>query len=84
MGWLAMFLQLYLIIINRNATVPETIIRFFSFYTILTNILVACYFSFLWLKSNSRLGKFFSRENVTGAITPYITVVGITYNLILR
>ena len=84
LAWSAVFLQLYLIIINRIATVPETIIRFFSFYTILTNILVACSFSFLWLKPNSRAGKFFSREKVVTAITLYITVVGATYNIILR
>ena len=84
LGWSAIVLQLYLIIINRVATVPETIVRFFSFYTILTNILVASYFSFLWLKPDSQIGKFFSLENVAAAITLYITVVGLIYNIILR
>lgn len=84
LSWGAVILQLYLIIINRVTTVPETIIRFFSFYTILTNILVAFHFSLRWLKPNSRAGKFISREKVTTAITVYITVVGATYNMILR
>ena len=84
LGWSAVILQLFLIIINRAATIPETVIRFFSFYTILTNILVASYFTFLWLKPNSFAGLFFLRENVAAAITLYITVVGITYNILLR
>src|SRR5258705_6908454 len=83
-GWFAVGLQFYLIIVNRVTSVPETIIRFFSFYTILTNILVALYFTVLLLKPDFRWGNFFSRANVITAITLYITVVGITYNLILR
>lgn len=83
-AWLAVGLQFYLIILNRVTSVPEAIIRFFSFYTILTNILVALCFTVLLLKPNSRSGKFFSRPNVVTAVTLYITVVGITYNLILR
>ena len=43
--WFAVLAQFYLIIENRVAPVTETIIRFFSFFTILTNILVAVYFT---------------------------------------
>lgn len=82
--WFAVVLQFYLIILNRVASVSETIIRFFSFYTILTNILVALSLTVLLLKPNSRWGNFFSRANVLIAITIYITVVGTLYNLILR
>jgi len=83
-GWLAILLQLYLIILNRVASVPETIIRFFSFYTILTNILVAVFFTVLLLKLNSLLGRFFSQPHIATAIALYITIVGIVYNVILR
>ena len=83
-AWFAIVFQLYLLLLNRVTSVPEAIIRFFSFYTILTNILVALCFTLLWLKPDSRWGKYFSRPNVITAITVYITVVGITYNLILR
>lgn len=82
--WFAVLLQLYLIILNRVESVPETIIRFFSFYTILTNILVAFCFTVLLLKPNSRSGIFFSQPGVLTATTIYITVVGVLYNLILR
>ena len=83
-GWFAILAQLYLVILNRTTSVLESIIRFFSFYTILTNILVSTFFSTLLLKPNSRLGKIFSQPKVAAAITLYITVVGVVYNLVLR
>jgi hypothetical protein len=83
-GWFALILQLYLIIQNRVVSIPETIVRYFSYFTLLTNILVALYCSYVLLKPDSRLGKFFSRSGVVTAITLYITVVGIVYNTILR
>lgn len=84
LGWFALSLQFYLMIGNRAVSIPETIIRYFSFYTILTNILVALYSTFILLKPDSRWGKYFLRPNVTVPITVYITVVGIIYNTILR
>lgn len=83
-GWFAVVLQLYLIILNRVASLPETMVRFFSFFTIQTNILVAICFSFLWLKPKSKWGLFFSKPKNTTAITLYITIVGLVYNVILR
>lgn len=83
-AWFAVGLQFYLIILNRATSIPEAIIRFFSFYTILTNILVALCFIFLWLKPKSRWGSFFSKPKTLTAITVYITIVAIVYNTILR
>ena len=82
--WFAVILQFYLIIVNRQASIPETIIRFFSFYTILTNIMVAVCFTALWLSPASRIGRFFSKKGTLTAATVYITIVSIVYNLILR
>ena len=84
LGWFALIAQFYLIIVNRVAPIPETIIRYFSFFTILTNLFVAVCFSVLLLKLSSRLGNFFASPKTLTAITVYITVVGIVYNLILR
>lgn len=82
LAWLAVILQFYLMLENRIASVPETVIRFFSFYTILTNILVAiCYTTLIrkgiWFS-------FFSFSKTLTAITVYIVIVGAVYNLILR
>lgn len=84
LGWFAVVLQLYLIIINRVVSLSETIVRFFSFFTIQSNILVAVCFTFLWLKPKSKWGLFFSKPKNTTAITLYITIVGLVYNAILR
>lgn len=83
-GWLAVVVQFYLMMQNRVATVPETIIRFFSFFTILTNILVAISFTILAIGKNASSYRFFSTTNVITAITTYIFIVGLVYNTVLR
>jgi len=84
LGWTAVVLQFYLILLNRTASVAETIIRFFSFFTILTNILVAFCCTMLWLRPGSSWGRHFSMPGTLTAITVYITIVGLVYNLVLR
>jgi hypothetical protein len=84
LGWFALTAQLYLILDNRAASIPETLIRYFGFFTILTNILVALSCTCLLVKSNSFIGKFFSKQTTITAIAVYITIVGVVYNLILR
>lgn len=80
--WFAVFLQLYLIIEHRTASVTETILRFFSYFTILTNILVALFFTAHMMPGEKRMFWFFSRSPT--AITVYITVVGLVYQVLLR
>lgn len=84
LGWIALILQFYLILRNREASVPETIIRYFSFFTVLTNILAALCFSVLLLSPRSAFGIFFSRSATLTAIAVYMVIVGMIYNLILR
>jgi hypothetical protein len=82
--WIAVIGQFILLIQNRQADIPETIIRFFSFFTILTNILVALYYtsriSIFKITYLSRLSK---DGNLT-ALTAFILVVGLVYQIILR
>ncbi|MEO8412361.1 MAG: Pr6Pr family membrane protein [Ginsengibacter sp.] len=83
-GWFAIVAQFYLIIENRVASIPETIVRFFSFFTILTNLLVAVYATSLLLNRKSGFRMFFLKPSVVSAIAVYITIVGMVYNIILR
>ena len=83
-GWLSVFVQFILMISNRVASVPETVIRFFSFFTILTNILVAFSFTSLTGMFGEKWKQFFSKATNFTAVTVYILVVGIVYNIILR
>lgn len=84
LAWFAVIMQLYLIIANRQESVIETLFRFFGYFTIVTNIIVALGFTFIFLGTKYRLGRFFSRPSTITAITVYITIVGIVYNVILR
>ena len=84
LGWFAIITQLYLMMGNRVVSVPKTLLRFFAFFTIDTNIIIALCFTFIFLGSKYRLGRFFSKASTLTAITVYITIVGIVYNVILR
>lgn len=83
-AWFGVLTQLYLIIVNRVVSVPETIFRFFSYFTINTNILVALCLTFIGAGIKTRMGRFFSRPSAVTAITVYIIIVGLVYNTILR
>ncbi|MCJ7935495.1 MAG: Pr6Pr family membrane protein [Chryseobacterium sp.] len=59
----------------------ETTIRFFSFFTILTNLIIALYFTFNIIENNSSQ---FARSGTLTAITVYILIVGLVYQIVLR
>lgn len=82
--WFALVLQLFLIIQNRVTGVGETVIRYFSFFTILTNILVALAFTAAFLNKEGAKKSFFVQSKTLTAIAVYITIVGIIYNTVLR
>lgn len=84
LGWFALAAQFYLLLDNRTAPVGETILRYFGFFTILTNLLVAICLSCIVLVPGSRLGQFFAKATTLTAITVYIVVVSLVYNVILR
>ena len=77
--WFSVIAQFYLIIQNRAAPIPETIIRFFSYFTILTNTLVAVYFTTQAVQANK-----LTKPGTLTAITVYITIVGAVYQVLLR
>lgn len=86
-AWFALGLQFNILIIvslAKGATLISAIGKFFSYFTILTNILVALTFTVLWFKPAFAWGKFFSRPTVLTAVTVYISFVGISYSLLLR
>lgn len=82
-AWVALILQFYLQIVNRSTAASEAVIRYFSYFTILTNLLLAICFTSLLVK-NSKGNRFFNRPSPVTAITVYILIVGLVYNLILR
>ena len=86
-AWFALALQLYLMLkrapsIGFSAT--DTVINFFSYFTILSNLLVAKSLTVSLLLPSSPFGIFFSKMSVQSAIAVYIFIVGLVYNLVLR
>jgi hypothetical protein len=84
LAWISLVLQLVLMIDHRLVSLPLTILRFFSFFTILSNLLAALSYTGIFLRSAAGGLKFFSSPAAFGAITLYMLVVGIVYNTILR
>jgi len=68
---------------NRTASISETTVRFFSFFTILTNTLVAIYFTIISFPYR-RQPAFINSPGTLTSITVYITVVGLVYQIALR
>ncbi len=83
-GWFAVLTQYFLMIDNRVTSIGEATIRFFSFFTILTNTLVAIYFTLFVIGKSVNRENFFNRPGVLTAITVYITIVGLVYQVVLR
>lgn len=83
-GWFALIVQFYLIIANRQTPIAEAITRYFTFFTILTNILVAVCSTVLLLKPALGWGEFFSKTTTLTAIAVDIIIVGAVYNTVLR
>ncbi len=83
-GWYALIAQFY-INISGNSNIPgETIIRYFSYFTLDTNLLVALTCTSLIMFPTTRFGKFFSKQTTQAAVAVYITIVAVVYNTILR
>ncbi|MDB5012982.1 MAG: hypothetical protein JWQ25_1184 [Daejeonella sp.] len=83
-GWFALTGQFYINMTSGVAPIPELVIRYFSYFTILTNLLVAICCTSILIIPSSAIGKFFQKAKTLTAITVYILIVGLIYNFILR
>jgi hypothetical protein len=83
LGWFALALQLYLMLLKVPAgQMLGTVITFFSFFTILINILVALVLTVAGLRPGR--GQWFHRPSVQAGTAVYIAIVGCSYQLLLR
>jgi hypothetical protein len=86
-AWFALLLQFPLAIATSRAngmTVIGAVIAYFSFFTILTNLIVALGLTLSLLAANSRWGRFLSSAVVASGTALYIAMVGAVYSLLLR
>lgn len=86
-GWLSLILQFVLAMTNPVEPEPgsvERFIRFFSYFTVVTNIVVALTTSAIAFFPASKPGRFAARPTVQAAVAVYISIVGLVYSLFLR
>lgn len=82
----ALCLQFYLIIYSApefGLDYLQATIKYFSFMTILTNILVALTYVIPLFKPNSKAGLFFSNPVIQSGVLVYILIVFLVYHFIL-
>lgn len=82
--WIALLCQFYLNLHSQIASPAETIIRYFSYFTLDTNLLIALLSTSLLFRPHSKIAAFFSKQATQTAIAIYIFIVGLIYNLVLR
>ena len=83
-GWGALIFQFVLMTAGQTGwTLVERVVNYFSFFTILTNLLVALALTGPLLTANRKLARWSASEGVRAAVAMYIVVVGLIYHFIL-
>lgn len=82
-AWLGLITQFYITITTYSAsrTLAGTLVQFFSYFTIICNILAAVSITAILAKPAAG---YFSRNRVLSAIAFYMVIVGVVYNIVLR
>ncbi|WP_411736715.1 Pr6Pr family membrane protein [Pseudomonas sp. BF-R-01] len=87
LGWAGLSIQLYLIFYSRWTLVASLLgglVSFFSYFTVLSNTLVATVLTCALTSRESAARRWFLQPGVSGAIAVSIAVVGLAYNILLR
>lgn len=85
LGWFAIALQYFILARRTDADqLAVTTLNFFSYFTILSNILVALALTTPWLTPHSILGRFFALVSVRAGIAMYMIITASIYFGLLR
>jgi hypothetical protein len=87
LGWLGLSIQLYLVFYGRwsiDASLLGGLVSYFSYFTVLTNTLVAVVLTCAVTSRESNGRTFFLQPWVSSGIAVSITLVGLAYSLLLR
>jgi hypothetical protein len=87
LGWAGLSIQMYLVFHSRwtlGASLIGGLMSFFSYFTVLTNTLVATVLTCEWTSRESAAQRWFLQPWVSSAIAVSIAVVSLAYNLLLR
>mgnify|MGYP003384543460 CR=1 FL=1 len=86
-AWCGVLLQLYISLSNAvidGRGIINGFVRYFAYFTILTNIFVALVATSPPFFKQSKLGRWFSTPVVTGCAVTAILFVGLAYHVLLR
>lgn len=81
LGWLTFLLNIKLRIIDSDKDAIMAITEFFSYFTILTNLLVTLYFTNCLTKRKITL---LNTQEALYALTVYIIIVGLVFNIFFK
>jgi hypothetical protein len=87
LGWAGLSIQLYLIFYSRwtlAASLTGGLVSFFSYFTVLSNTLVATVLTCELTSRESAARRWFLQPWVSSGVSVSIAVVGLAYNLLLR
>lgn len=87
LAWAGLVIQLYLVLYSRwsiEASLLGGLMSFFSYFTVLSNTLVATVLSFELTARQSAARRWFLQPSVSSGIAVSIAVVGLGYNVLLR
>lgn len=87
LGWAGLSIQLYLIFWSRwsiDASLIGGLVSFFSYFTVLSNTLVATVLTCEMTSRESAARRWFLQPSVSSGIAVSIAVVAVGYNLLLR
>jgi lysylphosphatidylglycerol synthetase-like protein (DUF2156 family) len=86
-AWLGLGIQFYVTQTHPNLqdiSAFQRGVRYFEYFTIITNLIVAVSTTLPLIAASTSIGKFFSRPDVKTAVAVYIALVGIVYNIVLQ
>jgi hypothetical protein len=84
-GWITLLIRIYLKITTSGLPILESLVQLFSYFTVLTNLLVTIYCTVYLLSSNQKKrSNLFSRPETLTALTAFIIIVGTVYHLVLK
>ena len=84
LGWAILGLQYRLMLATPDTSVFELTLNFFSFFTILTNVLVVLALTLPVAACATRIGRWAASEGVRASVTMYAVVVGLVYHFLLH
>ena len=87
LGWAGLSIQLYLIFYSRwtlAASLTGGLVSFFSYFTVLSNTLVATVLTCELASRESAARRWFLQPWVSSGVAVSIAVVGLAYNVLLR